>query len=201
MSARERERWPENRIEVPAAPADLHPAVAATWDALDQAEPSEMGLVAVSGPAAFHVDVARQSVSRAMLFLNALVTAAEERGHRVEKGDDALVFAVDSQAVDLTLLEQVVQTPHVPCEAEKEAVRKWESLLPHFSYAKAMLSVAPQPDVPEFEFEPTGPLQCILNDGQPGFRGLRRVFGDGDSQQIERLMNGILESLPSGGWR
>jgi hypothetical protein len=58
-----------------------------------------------------------------------------------------------------------------------------------------VLSVAPRPDVPEFDFGLTGRLQCILNDGRPGLRGLRRVFGDGDRQRIESLINGILEGL------
>ena len=193
--ARERERRPENLVDVAAAPAGLHPAVAATWDALDTAEASETGMVIVSGPKFFHVDVAQERVPRAMIFLHALVTAAESRGYRLEEMDEALAFAVGGQAVDFKLLELVDRTPHEPTEEEKLAVRKWESLHRMFPEAKNLDTVMPQPRIPDLDFAPSGRLQVVLAEGQPGGSGLRRVFGDGDRQQIEKLINPILVAM------
>lgn len=195
LRARDRERRPENLVEVPAAPAELHPAVAATWDALDQVEPNEIGLVAVARPGIFNIDVAREQIPRAMVFLNALVTAAEQRGCSLGQGEDALAFVVDGQAVDIKLLELVDRVPHLPTEGEELAVRKWDSLHRMFSGAKHLDAVMPQPEIPEFDFALSGRLQVILNERHPGLCGLRRVFGDGESRPIEKLINPVLVAL------
>ena len=193
--AHERERRPENRIDVAAAPVELHPAVATTWDALDQADPSGIGLVAVSGPGVFQVDVARENVPRAMLFLHTLVTAAGERGYRVEAWDSALAFVVDGQAVEFKLQELVSQTPHVPSEEEKLAVRKWEATIRRFSGVKGVSDMVPQPVISAVDFSPSGRLQVALAEDQDRGRGLRRVFSDGETQRLEKQGNAILEGL------
>jgi len=195
LRARERERRPENRVDVIAAPPDLHPSVLATWAALDQVEPNEINLVAVSGPGVFDVDVAQGSVPRAMVFLNALVNAAEQRGYRLDQGEDALAFVIDGQAVDLKLLELVDRTPHVPTEEEELAVRKWESLQRVFSGVKGVAAVVSRPEMPEFDFVSSGRLQVVLAEGQAGGSGIRRVFGDGGKMRLEKQGNAILEGL------
>lgn len=195
LGARERERRPENRVEVAAAPAKLHPAVAATWIALDQVEPNDIGLVAVSGPGVFHVDVAQEQVPRAMVFLNTLVMAAEQRGYVLGQGEDALAFVIDGQAVDLKLRELVKRTPHVLTEEEKLAVRKWENLLRMFASVKSVTTEVSRPEIPELDFAPAGRLQVVLAEGCPGGRGLRRSFCDGETQRLEKQGNAILEGL------
>ncbi len=193
--ARERECRPENRVVVDAAPKNLHPAVAATWGALDSTEPCEIGLVAVFGPEVFAVDVARESVPRAMIFLNALATAAEARGYRVEPESDALAFLVGGQAVSVKLLEEVTQTPHVPSAAEERALRVWEGQQRRTTHSWETHVEVPRPEIPEFDFAATGQLHVVLAEGYPGCCGLRRVFGDGKVQRIENLINAILEGL------
>ncbi len=193
--AREMERRAENRVEVVAAPADLHPSVSATWAALDQVAPNEIGLVAVSGPGVFHVDVAQEQVPRAMVFLNALVTAAEQRGCRLDQGEDALAFVIDSQAVDFTLLELVERTPHVTTEEEKLAVEKWENLLRMLAEVKSVATEVSRPEIPEFDFSRSGRLQVTLAESQAEGRGLRRKFCDGANKNLESLTNAILEGL------
>lgn len=193
--ARVRERRPENRVLVNTAPKDLHRAVAATWDALDKVEPCAIGLVAVSGPDVFPVDVARQSVPRAMAFLNALVMAAEARRYQVTVGGDGLAFLVDGQGVDIKLLEEVVQTPHVPSAEEEWVLRVWEAQQRRAIHTWDTPIEAPRPSIPEFDFELTGRLQAVLADGWPGGNGLRRVFGDGESRKVEKLINAILAGL------
>lgn len=196
LRARERERRPENRVEVAAAPAELHPAVIATWDTLEQIAPNGIGLVSVSGPGIFHVDVAQGSVPRAMVFLNALVTAAEQRGYSLGHGEDALAFVIDGQAVDFTLLELVEQTPHVPTEEEKLAVEKWENLLRMFAGVKNVATEVSRPEIPEFDFVLSGRLQLVLAEGQAVGQGLRRKFGDGKTLRLEQRGSAILEGLP-----
>ena len=193
--AGERERRSENRIVVGAALRELHPAVAVTWDALEQVEPCEIGLVAVSGPEVFAVDAARESVPRAMIFLNALVTAAEARGYRVGAGSDALAFLVNSQMVDLKLLEEVVQTPHVRSAEEELALRRWEALQRRATHTWETPIEAPRPEIREFDFALTGRLQLVLAEDWPGGHGVRRLFGDGETQRIEKLINAILAAL------
>ena len=127
-----------------------------------------------------------------MLFLKALVTAAESRGFRLEQRDEALAFMIDGQAVGFKLLELVDRIPHTPTDEEELAVRQWESLQRMFSGAKNLDDVKPQPQIPEFDFVPSGRLQLVLAEGLPGGSGLRRVFADGEKQQIEELINPIL---------
>jgi hypothetical protein len=77
---------PENRVEVSATPAELHPAVAATWDALDAAEAERKRARCPSRIGGSLTSMSRRcTVPRAMLFLNALVTAAESAGYRLEQ--------------------------------------------------------------------------------------------------------------------
>jgi hypothetical protein len=82
-----------------------------------------------------------------------------------------------------------------PTEEEKLAVRQWESLQRMFSGAKNLDAVKPQPQIPELDFAPSGRLQVVLAEDQPGGSGLRRVFGDGETQQIEMLINPILVAM------
>jgi len=193
--ARHRESQPENRVEVSKTPAELHPAVTATWDALDEVEPNDIGLVAVSGSELFDVDVAQKRVPRTMLFLNALMVAADLRGYRLEHKGEALAFVVDGQAVGFKLLELVDRVAHTPTEEDRRAVREWESLQRMFAGAKNLDNVKPRPQIPEFDFVPTGRLQVVLAEGLLVGSGLRRVFADGERQQIEKLINPILVAM------
>lgn len=45
-----------------------------------------------------------------MAFLNALVTAAEDRGWRIVKGDRALALAADEELLDFKIIEQTTRS-------------------------------------------------------------------------------------------
>lgn len=95
-----------------------------------RAKPSQTGLLASSGPEVFDVAVAPDSIARAIAFLNALVMVAEARGDRIVKGNRALVFFVDDEALDFKIVEQTTRSKHTPTEAERAAIvdgATWEA--------------------------------------------------------------------------
>lgn len=195
VAARKRERLPENKVDVVAVPEDLHPKVARTQKRLEKAKPSEMGLVTTSEPDLFDLEIGKESVTRAVAFLNALVTAAEDRGCQVVKGNRALVFFGDGETLDFRIVEQITRSKHEPTEAELAAIARWERHQQQRRQSWNYGSWTPRPTPPEWDYAPNGHLQVIVNKGHYGHDGLRRTFGDGKTQRIETLINAILEAF------
>lgn len=194
-AAEARERRPENKVEVVAAPDDLHPTVAKTRKQLEKAKPSEKGLVATSGLDRFALEVAVESVERVIAFLNALVTAAEDRGYRIARSERALGFRVDSEQLDFKIVEQTTRLAHESTEAELAAIAKWERRQARRRHSWQYGEWTPRPTPPEWDYVPNGRLQVILNEDRYGYDGLRRAFRDGKTQRVETLVNAILEAF------
>jgi len=191
-TAKKREARPENKVEVTPVPEVFHPRVERTRKKLEKAKPSERGLLTVSGEGLFDLEVGSENAARVVAFLNALVSAAEDRGYQVIKGNRGLVFFVDEEPQDFKIVEDVKRTKHRPTEAERAAMDKWER-----RRARDWNSVSweSRPTIPEWDYEPTGRLQVIINDSLYQHDGLRRTFGDGKTQRIETLINSILEAF------
>lgn len=194
-AARKREQQPENKVEVVAVLADLHPEVARTGKKLEKAKPSEKGLVTTSGSDLLDLEVGPESIGRVVAFLNALVTAAEDRGYRLAKGNRALVFFVDDEPLDFKIVEQTTRSKHETTETELAAIGKWEKRQQQRLRSWDHSDWTPRPRLPEWDQAPNGRLQVIINEGCYGHNGLRRTFGDGKTQRIETLINTILEAF------
>lgn len=194
-AAKKREQRPENKVEVVAIPEDLHPKVARTKKRLQKAKPSEKGLVTTSGPDFFDLEIGTKSVTRVVAFLNALVTAATNRGYQVVKGNRALVFFVDDEALNFKIVEQTTRSKHEPTDAELAAIANWERRQERRLRSWDYVDWTPRPTPPDWDYEPNGHLQVVVNEGCYGHEGLRRTFGDGKTQRIETLINAILEAF------
>jgi len=195
-AAKSRERRPENKVEVVAVPEDLHPKAARTGRKLEKAKPSMKGLVTTSGPDLFDLEVGPDSVGRVIAFLNALVTAAEDRGCRILKGKHALVFVVDEENLDFKIVEEIKRSKHEPTPAELAAIEKWERRQQRRFRVWDHIDWTPRPTPPEWDYTPNGRLRVVINEQRRyGYEGLRRTFGDGGTQRIETLINAILEAF------
>lgn len=128
-------------------------------------------------------------------FLNALVTAAEDRGWRIVKGDRALALAADEELLDFKIIEQTTRSKHEPTEAEVAAIERWERRQQRRLRSWNYGDWTPRPTPPEWDHAPNGRLQVIVSEGCYGHDGLRRPFGDGKTQRIENLINAILEAF------
>lgn len=194
-AAKQRERRPENRIEVLAMPETLHPRVSKTAKRLEKAKPSERGLISTSDPNLFCLEIGSESTGRVVAFLNSLAVASLARGFRIVKGDQALAFVVDGETLDLKIVEQTTRSKHEPTEAERAAMARWETRQERRRHSWQYVEWTPRPTPPEWDYTPNGRLQVILNEGRYGYDGLRRTFGDGKTQRIETLINSILEAF------
>jgi hypothetical protein len=190
--AKKREARPENKVEVNSAPENLHPSVERTRKKLKTAKLSKKGLLVISDEGLFDLEVGPENSARVVAFLNALVTAAEDRGYRVIKGNRALVFFVDEEPLDFKIVEGTKRGKHAPTEAELAAMDKWKRRRARDWSSASWTS---RPEIPEWDYELDGRLQVIINEGHYGHDGLRRTFGDGKTQRIETLINSILEAF------
>lgn len=194
-AARAREQHTENRITVVSMPTDLHPRVEKTKKRLEKAKRSDKELVAISGPAFFDLSVGSESIERASAFLSALAIAAEARGHKIAKGDRAPVFVIEDEVLEIKIIEQIAKSKHVPTEAELAAIAKWEERQQRRNRSWGYSSWTPRPTPPEWDYAPSGNLRVLINEGQYGYNGLRKSFGDGKTQRLENLVNAILEAF------
>ena len=194
-AAKKRERRPENKVEVVAVPQDLHPKVARTRGELEKAKPSDKGVVRTSGPDLFDLEIGPESIGRVIAFLDALITAAEDRSYQVVKGNQALELFVDDERLSFKLVEHTTRSKHNPTEAELAAIEKWEKRQQRRQQNWGYGDWTPRPTPPEWDYLPNRHLQVIVNDGCYGHNGLRRTFGDGKAQRIETLINAILEAF------
>lgn len=195
--AKQRERLPENRIDVPTTTelGELHPKVAQTHKKLQRGKPDHYGMVTARGEGFFEVTVGPDSVVRVSAFLHSLVTAAKERGFKIAKGERALAFVVDGETIDVKVTEQVTHTKHIATDAEVEALRIWEARQAPRVQSWSGYGWTPRPTPPEWDHAPSGVVRLQINEGKYGYNGLRKSFGDGKTQRIETLINAILGAL------
>lgn len=115
--ANAREGAPEKKIDVPITPPSL-PAAIRLAAALKKSKPDERGLVFLADPKLFHVQVTAGNVDRAVSIVEALLTAAANRGFAVTTGAEHLTFVVDNEAMVLALKETTKRSDHVRTEEE-----------------------------------------------------------------------------------
>jgi len=193
-AAAERERLPENQVEVVPEPETLHPAVVKTEKKLRSASRGNKGLTVVSSVDAFALEIGSESVKRVIVFLNALAGAAQDRGFSIARGEKSLKFVVEGEAIDFKIVESVTRSKHEPTDAELAAMKKWERRQEQSRYTWDR-NWTPPPTPPEWDYTPNGYLSVMLNDGRYGYDKIRKAFKDGKSQRIENSINGILEAL------
>lgn len=194
QKAQARERRPENKIDVAAPEGELHPLVEKTRKQLAKRKPRD-GLVATSGAGVFDVEVAPASIERVIAILQTLATAAEARGYKITKGEKGLVLKVDDEVLPFAIAEQTTRIAHELTEAETAAIARWEKERERHSDRWGYVSWRSRPTSPEWDYIPNGRLRLSINACVYGYDGLRRSFGDGKIQRLEKLINPVLEAF------
>lgn len=193
-AAEKREKKIEKKVEVGSSPEELRPSVERVRKNLEKGKPDQNGIVNITGQNNFDVSVSSDSAERVVAFLNAFLNAAEERSYKAIKGDSSLVMYVDDEPLSFSISETTKRLKHVPAEKELAAVEKWEKYQARRAH-NWCLEYKPRPETPEWDYEPTGLLQVHIDQRSYTYDGLRRTFGDGKTQRIEKLISPILVGL------
>lgn len=152
------------------------------------------GLVAVDGVGLIKCEVAPASIDRFGLALNRIAAAAEAIGIELVRGDTAATFLCDGKAIGFAVTEAVKREKHVLTEQEKadqetlerKRARRWQ----RNSWDDLDFSLS-GPQIPEWDYHPTGQLafeldQAYLLGGTP-----RRSFRDAKVQRLEAMASDI----------
>ncbi|SCA56014.1 conserved hypothetical protein [Candidatus Terasakiella magnetica] len=187
----------ETEVTVETDPTDLFPKVERSRKKLRSLRVSSDELIKISGSDLFDLSIGTESIDRTITFLNTLHKASEERKYKIVKGDNALVFYVDEESLSFSVVEQTTRREHLPTEKELAALKKWEKQQERRRYNWHSVPWTPKPNPPEWDYIPNGKLQVKIHKDDYACNGIRRTFGDGKVQRIEKLINPILESLAS----
>jgi hypothetical protein len=170
---------PEHRIVVPELLTDPHPLVASSVHLLRRSRTNAQHLLVPSGKKCLAVSVSLDTVDRAMLILDTLIKAAEERGFSVrlsrpessDEGQYATTITVHDEAIGVSISENVDRTERKPDPKAK-----------YPSYGK------------QWDYQPTGrlSLQLVLPYVSTRVRG---TWSDGTKQRLETLLNEVIVGL------
>jgi len=190
-------RAPSERAahDVPLCKAEIpHPTIARTTKALRSKKPDSDGVVSATGPGHCGVIVSSTCTERAVVILDGLARALEGSGLTLIPEGDKMSVKRGTDAVNFTLLERTKRVKYVPSPEElaREDRRKekqarswrrndWDSSL--FGYS---------PPWPEYVTEWTGELVFAIDVWADG---LRKTWGDGKIQRIERLVPDIVAGI------
>ena len=171
-----------------------HPTVAKTATALRTKKPDSDGVVSATGPGHCGVIVSATSAERAVVILDGLARGLEKSGLVLIPEGDKMSLKRGMDAVNFTLLERTKRVKYVPTpeEVAREDRRKekqarswrrneWDST--PFGYS---------PPWPEYVTEWTGELVFAIDVRADG---LRKTWGDGKIQRIERMVADIVAGI------
>jgi len=161
MAARESD--PASRITVSAAVATLHPLAERARRSLRNAQPDEKGLLQPRTARCLDIQVARDSLDRALRVADALLKALDEREFRVDLVKDEIRqtrVEILNEHVQIRLGEKVRQI-------KRRAKDRW--------------------DWPRYEYAPTGVLRLSILSRDA--LNVRKIWQDGKMQRIEDCLN------------
>lgn len=178
------------------AETNLHPLLASTQTKLHS--PPVASLARSGGKNAFSVTVGPDLTIRALRVLDALVRAVETQGWSIKRSENGLQLCPDNEAVGFTLVEQTERVPHNITNEEREAQSRFEIRRASAARRGAWFGVGSPPQVPEWDYRPTGRLVLQLDPNPYAFgtaRGLRRTFNESRSRRLEDQIGKIIETL------
>lgn len=171
-----------------------HPTVAKTAKALRTKKPDSDGVVSATGQGHCGVIVSSTCTERAVVILDGLARGLEGSGLTLIPEGDKMSLKRGTDALSFTLLERTKRVKYIPSPEElaREERRKekqarsrrrndWDSS--PFGYS---------PPWPEYVTEWTGELVFAMDVWADG---LRKTWGDGKIQRIERLVPDIVAGI------
>jgi len=175
----ESEKRPENKIRVSKRIALPHPLVAMTIDALNKAKPDEKNRFCSRVHGCLSVRVGRNSISRAMRIMDALIKALEKRDYSVlvkKASVDTCVFLLDEE-IKFSLDEWLMKTKRELTSSEKKDKERYPSL---YAYDR-------------YDYCPSGRLYLRIDTW--GHSDDRRIWSDGKKQRLEDLLNSFVTGV------
>lgn len=170
---------------IAARPEKPHPVVAETkrrYRGLKPYEgwrkPTNSGLIEPPAGGTAHLHVAPASLDRALRLADALLKAAEARGHAValDTAGEYAGIVVAGQFVGFRLREGTKRFPHVPTVAEERQRKR-----------------NPYALIPEWEYRPTGVLTFEIDHNR--YNGTRRRWSEGERWKQEDRIDAVLDGI------
>lgn len=181
----ERPPRPERTPEAPKIPAaaelrDPHQLVARTAAALKREKADRDGLLLPSGENTLRIEVSKANSERALLIMDALLKALEQRGHRLavqtnNRQRDAVV-TVNGEQLALRLRERLARSPHTMTATERRDFLKYG----RESYAK-------------YDYKPSGELRVVAYRLDYRFSELR--WSDSARRPLEQHVGDVVVGI------
>jgi len=155
-----------------------------TASALRLAEPDNRGALVAKGTDVADVNVAPETVDRALAFLDSLIQAAEASGHTIAKGTEPAMLLVNGTPVPMTISERFYRDT-TPADAQELKRRhEYERKYPRF-FRRQDLNDG-------WTHRPSGKLTIILSNGH--IAGLPSRWTDLATHPIEGRIEQVIEA-------
>jgi hypothetical protein len=165
------------KITVPQRLINPHPLVSQTRDVLAKATPDEYGALRPWRNKYLNIRISRDSLTRALKIMDALIKAFESRGFQVWNETNKLpntYVQIFGEKLEISLAEKFSRIDHVPTEKEKKQKEKHPSL----SY------------YPRWDYTPTGKLSLSMDVWCT--HGIRKNWSDGFTRKVESMLNDFI---------
>ena len=180
------EKNPENRIEVADKLRKPHSLIVETKRQFKMAK--VIGGRLELTPTCLDVRVSKRGLPRAMLVMDAILKAAEQRGYttgvEMRHGKNATYVAIDEDRVHFHLEEIIKSVPHVETQAEKKERQRLESPVRYIDRISERLDF--YATVPRADYKPQGILSLHLDHYS---YNTQRSWADGKQQRVESCLN------------
>lgn len=175
------EKLEENRIRVVHTLRDPHQYVQQTEKILSKAKPNSYDNGILNPKVGcLDIQVSPESLSRALLIMDALIKSLEARGLKVSiSNKDKRVTSVSvlDETFEFCVKEFLKQTKHelTPAEKKKKEELSW------YDY------------FPKYDYNPSGRLSLIIKTYSGD--GIRKTWTDGKKQRVENCLNAFILGL------
>lgn len=175
-------------VEIP------HASVAKTVKFLCTKRPDNEGAISATGPGQCGVIVGAASAERACFVLNALARTLDDVGLSLTADGKKMSVQKGADKISFTLLERTRRLKYVPTpeEVAQEEKRKNKPTRSFRRNDWDSISFGSRPPWPEYVTEWTGELVFSIDEWADG---LRKTWGDGKTQRVERMVPDIVEGI------
>jgi hypothetical protein len=167
-----------------------------------RAKPGRDGLVRSEGSSFVRMAVQLDSLERATITLEKLVSEGERAGISLTKSDEGVAWLCNGETVGFELVEAADQVEHVATENELAAVAKWQRERENYHRRYGYWKDWGEPKIPKWEQRYQGRLAVKLEDvriksDRSYWRGepMRRTFAETRTRDLTRSIPAILATI------
>ncbi len=170
------EKQPDKKIIVPEKLINPHPLIIKTTEIMNSIEPDQSGKIISPSGDCLDMEVTPVDLPRALLIMDTLIKAFEERGYEIQSKDGKTKVKIFDAWVRFKLHGQSIRTPLEP---------KDHKLNGYYEFGYNLTEL--RPDLP-------GKLRLEILTGYQYDLG-RHSWGDTPSKRLEDLLNEFLRGL------